>query len=308
METHFSQQIVTALKDAVVKLFWKKEDLRTLFRVAGVDQSLVAAQDWDLVKYKILSPVIDHLNSSNDGLGPLRRILHETLSFKDASHLLWCSDGQRLKKEAEASLERLRLLVQEHDAAKQSAEEERQAILRRAEEANRYRAFNEKLSYLKARFIEFHSNSDHNQRGYDLEKLLNELFTLFDLAPRSPFKRTGEQIDGAFVLDGDHYLAEAKWQKNPVNLNDLRDLDGAVGSSLDNTLGLFISINGFSAEALEGYLQGSRPRVICMDGADLFMVLDGRIALIDLLQRKKDIAVQKKLIFVSANDIILGKC
>jgi hypothetical protein len=37
------------------------------------------------------------------------------------------------------------------------------------------------------------------------------------------------------------------------------------------------------------------------------MVLDGRIDLSDLLQRKKDIAVQKKRIYVSANDIILGR-
>jgi hypothetical protein len=43
-----------------------------------------------------------------------------------------------------------------------------------------------------------------------------------------------------------------------------------------------------------------------MDGGDLFMVLDGRIDLADLLQRKKDIAVQQKKILVSANDIILG--
>jgi hypothetical protein len=41
-----------------------------------------------------------------------------------------------------------------------------------------------------------------------------------------------------------HYLLEAKWTKDRVNLGDLRDLDGAVGSSLDNTLGLFISIEG----------------------------------------------------------------
>lgn len=233
--------------------------------------------------------------------------MHETLSFKDGNHLLWCSDGQRLKKEAEESLTRLRDLVANHDAAKQTEKEEREAIARRKQETDKYRAFNDELAGLKARFIQFHSKSDHNERGYDLEKLLNELFTLFDLAPRAPFRRTGEQIDGAFVLDRDHYLLEAKWTKDRVNLGDLRDLDGAVGSSLDNTLGLFISIEGFSEQGISEYLQGNRPRIVCMDGADLFMVLDGRIDLADLLQRKKDIAVQKKKILVSANDIILGR-
>jgi len=305
---HFSQSILGALKDAVVKVFWKKDDVRALFEVAGVQRSLIDAQNWQLYKFKIVAPVLDSLNSSEAGIGPLRRILHETLSFKDGSHLLWCSDGQRLKREAEESLARLRALVVDHDAAKQTEKEQLDAIARRKEEGNKYRAFNDQLGGLKAMFIEFHSKSDHNERGYDLEKLINQLFRLFDLTPRSPFKRTGEQIDGSFVLDRDHYLLEAKWTKDRVNLADLRDLDGAVASSLDNTLGLFVSIEGFTDEGLMAYLQGTRPRIVCADGADIFMVMDGRIDLADLLQRKKDIAVEKKKIYVSANDIILGRC
>jgi hypothetical protein len=305
---HFSQNIVGALKDTVVKVFWKKDDVRALFEVAGVPRSLIDAQNWQLYKFKVVSPVLDKLNTTETGIGPLRRILQETLSFKDGNHLLWCSDGQRLKREAEESLARLRVLVADHDTVKQTEKEQRDAISRRRDEANKHRAFNDELAGLKAIFIQFHGKSDHNERGYDLEKLLNTLFRLFDLTPRSPFKRTGEQIDGSFVLDRDHYLLEAKWTKDRVILGDLRDLDGAVGSSLDNTLGLFISIEGFSEEGLTAYLQGTRPRIVCMDGADLFMVLDGRIDLADLLQRKKDIAVQKKNICVSANDIILGKC
>jgi len=306
--THFSQNVLGALKDAVIKVFWKKDDVRALFEVAGVPRSLTDAQNWQLYKFKIVSPVLDDLNKSESGIGPLRRILHETLSFKDGTHLLWCSDGQRLKREAEESLARLRALVADHDAAKQTEKEKQDGIAKRKEEANKYRAFNEALSRLRGDFIQFHTKMDHNERGYDLEKLLNALFGLFDLTPRSPFRRTGEQIDGSFVLDRDHYLLEAKWTKDLVNLADLRDLDGAVGSSLDNTLGLFISIEGFSQEGIIAYLQGTRPRIVCMDGADLFMVLEGRIDLADLLQRKKDIAVQKKNIYISANDIIVGRC
>lgn len=305
---HFSQNILGALKDAVVKVFWKKDDVRALFEVAGVPRALTDAQNWQLYKFKIVSPVLDKLNSVESGIGPLRRILHETLSFKDGNHLLWCSDGQRLKREAEESLVRLRALVADHDSAKQTEKEKQEAIARRKDEANKYREFNQSLTKLNEQFIEFHTKTEHHERGYDLEQLLNSLFRLFDLTPRSPFKRTGEQIDGSFVLDRDHYLLEAKWTKDLVNLADLRDLDGAVGSSLDNTLGLFISIEGFSKDAITAYLQGTRPRIVCMDGADLFIVLEGRIDLADLLQRKKDIAVQKRNIYISANDIIVGRC
>jgi len=106
------------------------------------------------------------------------------------------------------------------------------------------------------------TKNDEKERGYDLERLLNEIFALFELAPHSPFRRVGEQIDGAFLLDREHFLLEAKWQKKRCDLANLRDLDGAVSSSLDNTLGLFIAVSGFSEEALSGYIAGNRPRII----------------------------------------------
>ncbi len=43
---------------------------------------------------------------------------------------------------------------------------------------------------------------DHppQQRGYEYKRFLTELFDAYGLAPRSPFKLTGEQIDGSFKL------------------------------------------------------------------------------------------------------------
>ena len=135
---HFSQNVLGALKDSVVKVFWKKDDVRALFEVTGVPRSLIDAQNWQLYKFKVVSPVLDKLNTADAGIGPLRRILQETLSFKDGNHLLWCSDGQRLKKEAEESLARLRVLVADHDAIKQTEKEQREAIARRRDEANKH--------------------------------------------------------------------------------------------------------------------------------------------------------------------------
>ena len=308
MAGHFSYDITASLKDAAVKVFWRKSDLRSMLTIAGVSQELITAQDWERYKYHVLSPIIDALNCEENGLGPLRRILHETLRFKKCDHLLRFNDGKKLKREAEHALEHLRALVKEHDAAKTTADEERETRRKRIEEAKKERAFQDKLADLRREYMHLLGETDEDQRGYSLEKLLNQLFQLFELAPHSPFKRKGEQIDGAFVLDREHFLVEAKWQKKQPNLSDLRDLDGAVSSSLDNTLGLFVSIHGFSPEAVPGYTQGNRPRIICMDGSDLMLVLEGRIDLAELLFRKKELAAQRRMIFVTANDIVLGRC
>lgn len=303
---HFPDNVLTALKETVVKVFWKKDDVRKLFQRSEVTDLLINGQDWQSYKYHIISPVLDVLNSTRDGLGPLRRILQEALAYKDGNHLLWTNDGQKNKREAERCLEHLRLLVKDYDAAQATKDEERQARIKRAQEAQRGEAFLIKLSEIRTKFLAYIQHPNASERGYELEKMLNDLFRLFELNPRGAFRRTGEQIDGAFFHDGAHFLLEAKWQKNPVNLADLRDFDKAVKTSLDNTLGLFVSINGFSEEALQGYVLGERPSIVCMDGADLMMVLEAKIDLSDLLRRKRDIAVDKRKIYVSAAQIIQG--
>ena len=180
---------MTALKDAVINVFWKKTDVRALFERCDVPPALIAAQDWSAYKIKIVSPVIDHLNSSATGLGPLRRVLYETLQYTDGKHLAWVSDAQKRCHEAERSLEHLRLLVKENDAAQRTKEEERQARLRQQQQAKGGADFRRKLGEIKERFLAHHVNPNRQQRGYALEEILYDLFLLFDLQPRGRRRR-----------------------------------------------------------------------------------------------------------------------
>lgn len=303
---HFPDNVARALKKALVNVFWTKKDLRELFHRCDVPANLTNAQDWNGYKFYIIDPVIDTLNESQEGLGPLRRILAETLQYKDGNHLLWLSDGQKRKREAEDSLEHLRVLVEKHDASLETERKNQEQRRREQDERNRKQSFSQTRDRLKQKFLELYAALDRQQSGYGLEDLLYGVFDLFELQPRGPFRLVGEQIDGAFVHEATDFLLEAKWQKTPANLEALRDLDGVVGSNLDNTLGLFVSIHGFTAEALERYRQGNRPRIVCMDGADLMAVLEGQIDLSDVLRRKRAIASQRGEVFAPISKILLG--
>ena len=295
-----------ALKDAVVKVFFKTTDMRNLLIRSDVSNTLISEQDWSKYKFHVISPIIDHLNKSKDGIAPLRNVLKETLGYTDCSHLLWMKDGKIKREQAEASVIVLRKLVKEHDIEIKKKEIEAKQREAKIAEAKRGSHFQSKLEQLKIRFYEFHASDDRRKSGYGLEAILYDLFNLFELDPKSSFRRVGEQIDGDFVHTGDQFLLEAKWQAKQPNLADLRDLDGAVNSSLDNTLGLFISINGFSPEAITSYVQGNRPKIICMDGLDLVIVLEGNFDLVDLIKRKRDVASSKRLVFVQASEFLKG--
>lgn len=126
------------------------------------------------------------------------------------------------------------------------------------------------------------------KRGYMLEDLVNMLFQLYDIALLESFRRNngGEQIDGAFKLDGWHYIVEMKWTNQLSDMSQLDSLYGKVSRSGKQTMGLFISINGWSSNVIPLMKQHPDKAIFLMDGYDLRVVLSGDIDLIELLQKK----------------------
>lgn len=72
-----------------------------------------------------------------------------------------------------------------------------------------------------------------------------------------------------------------------LRLNHFR---AKVESKAANTLGLCISISGFTPAAIAK--QSERSPLLLMDGADLHAVLDRRISLTEVLERKRRYAVE----------------
>jgi hypothetical protein len=132
-----------------------------------------------------------------------------------------------------------------------------------------------------------------------------EKFQFLQKQDKASFRIVGEQIDGAFSFESTDYLLEAKWQVEPVGSSDLDVLAGKLLRKLDNTLGLFLSINGFSSDGVMAHSSGRR-MLILMDGSDLMAVLEGRIDLIQLLLRKRREASQTGNIYLGVRDILAG--
>ena len=147
------------------------------------------------------------------------------------------------------------------------------------------------------------ASDNPQQRGFKLEKILRALFDVFDLDPKASFRITGEQLDGAFTFDATDYLLEAKWQKDLISADDLDVLAGKLSRKLENTLGLFLSINGYTPDGVAAHSSGRR-LLILMDGSDLMAVLEGRIDLIQLLLRKRREASQKGNIYLKIHEIL----
>ncbi|MGP3658557.1 restriction endonuclease [Burkholderia gladioli] len=153
---------------------------------------------------------------------------------------------------------------------------------------------------LKTKLIELSSLPPH-PRGYAFEAWLKEAFDCFGLEAREPFRHRGEQIDGSFVLQGETYLVEAKWQSAPTGAADLHAFHGKLEQKAAWARGLFVSNSGFTPEGLAAF--GRAKRVICMDGLDLFDALEKQIPLNHVLERKVRRAAESGLPFERVGDL-----
>ncbi|MFM0034009.1 restriction endonuclease [Paraburkholderia strydomiana] len=150
------------------------------------------------------------------------------------------------------------------------------------------------IALLKQRLIDL-SLLAAQPRGYAFEAWLKDAFDVFGLEAREPFRLRGEQIDGSFLLQGETYLVEAKWQSERTGAADLHAFHGKLEQKAVWARGLFVSNSGFTEEGLSAFGRGKR--VICMDGLDLFDTFDRQLPLNHVLERKVRRAAETGLPF-----------
>ena len=138
-------------------------------------------------------------------------------------------------------------------------------------------------------------------RGYAFEGFLKTLFDANGLAAEEPFRLRGEQIDGSFQLGSETYLVEAKWHRQAIGVADLHTFHGKIEQKAAWTRGLFVSNSGFTDDGLAAFGRGKR--VICMDGLDIYDMLDREIALTLVLERKVRRAAETGLPFIRVREL-----
>jgi len=222
------------------------------------------------------------------------------------AHLARLEDGGRKVQDAELAVAELGRLVRTNRMVDEEAEhkakrEKRESELRETD------AFRRRLGEIRSLFAQVAANTDNpQQRGRDLEKVMRDVFELFDLDPKASFSLRGEQIDGAFTLDGTDYIFEAKWEKELIDRDDLDVLAQKVSRRLDNTLGLFLSMSSFQPTAVELH-SNNRSTIYLMEGPDLAAVLEERIDFVEMLRRKRRHAAETGNVFLPIYPALLAE-
>lgn len=300
----FSPNAIQALKEALTHIYWKKQDLRSFVYHTLENKVFISTIDWDNnKKAESAGILVDRMVDRPDLFeSDLLTLFNTTMHFDDFSHLKQWEDADTKIKRAKDSVTALRNHAQSYFQLKEEKdkiEARRNVFVNMQKEKE---SFSNMISVLKDDFMRLVTDKNPQKRGFAFEKFLNSLFVLFDLDPKESFRITGEQIDGSFTFDGNDFLLEAKWQEKPIDLGDLYKFGGKIEGRLKLTLGLAISINGFTQDYNESK-SSSLKTMLLMDGADLMSVLENRIDLKDMLFRKRRHASDTGDIFLKFKDM-----
>lgn len=290
MAKRISTEAYQALRDALPAVTWNKRPFESLLRTALREHpALLVGLNFSDTKRNVSDQLVDtlitHENRYQDVTLQLMLEIASMTRFPNVEQIKEPNDRKLRLEEAKRAVAHLQSVTKAYSQHLESEQMEEAARKAAAAQATAIRQFNTDVEALKVRFLAMQTEKNKHQRGYDLESLLADLFLLYDLEPRLAYSLDLEQIDGAFSFDTDDYIVEGRWREKPTDRGDGDVFAAKVHSKGKNAIGLFVSINGFTTPFLKRF-EESTP-FITLDGADLFMVLDGRVRLDDLLRAKK---------------------
>ena len=278
-----------ALSEALATYEWYKAPFETLVRRLFSDApAALGGLNFAETKRRVVNALVDALRRRESEYQHLVIDALIELSQYDERFpsLARLDDGAEKVAAAQAARQRVIEVTEQYSELAQQRERLRSELAQRAASGDARRTHDALLQDLKNRFMDMFASTDPQRRGRDFESFLNELFALWDLSPRGAYDLEHEQIDGAFTFRTYDYLLEARWWKEPLQPKELNDFRVKIDGKARNTLGLCVAVAGFTDGAIEKHSEGQSP-LILMDGTDLMPILEGRIGLDEVLERKR---------------------
>lgn len=282
---------VTLLHEALLRSFNRKKALRRFLRSSGLSEKTLAQWHGDESKRDWLDKLIPTMLESERGcriLNEMGRQLAEQTAFPD---LAGFEESVRMVADAKSAVAALAKYFKDHDR-RIVDERERQALreqgARRRAEAQQARG---DIQVLANAFTALSQAIGTQSAGYDFESWFYDLAAFFEIEHRRPYRGDGRQIDGSITIDGTTYLVETKFTTEPAEPKDVADFYRKVVRKADNTMGVFVSVCGFSEQAVRE-ASGERSPLLLFRAEHLLHVLQGIMTMPEVVRRVRRHASQ----------------
>jgi hypothetical protein len=290
LATHF----IELTQDACLKAFWRKPALRTFLKLHRITDGKLATWHEDETKRVFLRRLFDDLIAVKDNKGH-QVILGMARSLADMTHFPDLEGWEDSKEKLAAALEAVLRLKKQVDSLNQSIRDAQETERRKKEARERLEqtlASQQSLTNLEVSLNALVTKQGTAGGGYEFEQWFYTLVNFFELAARPPYKTDGRQIDGSLHLDGTDFLVETKFTNGQTGAPDIDTFLTKITRKADNTMGLYVSMAGFSSAAVRE-ASCDRTPLLLMDSSHVYnLILSGRMTLPDVIRRIKRHASQ----------------
>jgi hypothetical protein len=269
--------------------FWYWNTFYSFLESCGVSSTIYRALGKEGGKYQVMRSVLELLERQQR-YDIIREIAKQFYNFTPME------DGVD-KDKADRLLEDFRKAIGpsilEEEVDKRELEQKTEEQRKISEES---RLQKQRLEALKDKFLVLTNSTDKQKRGFETERLFFDLLEIEEFEVHKPYRTEGEQIDGYFKYEKFDYIVEIKWIDGLTKQSDLSIFDGKIRGKGQSTRGFFVSVNGFDSNAVDKF-SGDSPRIILMDGKDLFSIFEERTTFYDLMKLKTDALARKGIIY-----------
>lgn len=306
MPSRLPPHFVELLYDALLKSFWRKKALRSFLLRSYITESFVSSLSNEETKKEWLDRLFPRLEETDRGqalLQKMARSLSEQETFPD---LLNWEDSDEKIRDAKAAVASLKVYLDRKD---QESRDEHEVIRRRHDAELRQREIaHSKHSFesLNYRLNELCKALGSQKAGYDFQDWFYDLVAFFDVDHRRPYAVDGRQIDGSITLDGTTYLVELKFTASQADATAIDSHVKKVNDKADNTMGIIISMSGYSSVAINE-ASFSRSPLLLLDASHLYFVLGGVGTLPDLIRRVRRHSSQEGAAYLAVADFGKGR-
>lgn len=276
---------------ALLASFWRKRALAKFLRSCGISENFVASWHQEETKRDFLDRLFERLRSSDKGPAVLRQLgreLAEQVTFPDLQGWEDTEEKTRAATEAVNALRR----YQTDEAERERQERQRvEARERYAAERAQAARSQQSLAKLKQRLDDLTGSLGTQKAGYDFEDWFFDLVQFSEVDARRPYKHEDRQIDGSLSHNGTTYLVELKFTMEQAGAPDVDIFRRKVETKADNTMGIMVSMAGYSSAAI-GAGSGPRTPLLLLDHAHIYAVLGGASDLRSVVERVRRHASQ----------------
>lgn len=284
MSDRLPSHFIDLVRDALLKSFWRKPTLRQFLSRHSVKESFLATWAAEETKRELLERLFPKLEATEAGQRVIKQMavsLADQIAFPDLKG--WEDDAEKQKaaKEAVAALKAYLAKTK----AEETSQREKEAIRELAQQQKeKLRQQSLSLEKLQSRLLDLVSAQGTQQGGYDFQTWFYDLVDFYEVPCRRPYVSGGRQIDGTVTIEGTTYLVELKFTQDQSGAPDIDSLLAKLTNVADNTMGIMVSMAGYSSVAIY-QASGKKTPLILADYGHVMALLQGTWKFDELVSR-----------------------